>query len=73
MTLRKVEFIDRSGNYAYAPPTREAVINLDEIISIKEIAPENTRSSYPLVRIRFRDGSLLDVVGQPIDFVETNP
>jgi hypothetical protein len=70
MTLRKVEFVDRNANYAYAPPTREAVINVDEIVSAVSIAPEHTRNSEPLVRVRFRDGSVLDVVGKPGDFVD---
>lgn len=69
-SLRKVEFIDRSGNYAYAPPSREAVINMDEVVSIVPIPPENTRSSYALVHIRFHDGSSLDVIGKLSDFVD---
>jgi hypothetical protein len=73
MTLRKVEFLDRSGEYAYAPPKREAVINLDEILSVVPVAPENNRFSYALVDIRFRDGSTLQVIGKPSDFIEMTP
>lgn len=68
--LIAVQYIDYSGNYAYAPPTEEAVINTDEIVSITPIRPENTRSSYALVKVRFRDGRTLDIVGKPSDFVD---
>lgn len=71
--LMAVTHIDYRGNYAFAPPTDEAVINLDEIVAITTIRPENTRSSYALVKVRFRDGSTLDVIGKPSDFMEVQP
>lgn len=71
--LIAVEYLDRSGNYAYAPPTREGVINTDEIVSVKVLDPYVTRSSYEVVRIRFRDGSTIDVIGKPSDFADPEP
>lgn len=68
--LKLVKFIDYDANYAYAPPEKEATINTEYIISAIPIAPENTRSSYSLVRLRFHDGSRMDVVGTPRDFIE---
>jgi hypothetical protein len=71
--LKKVRIIDYGADYAYAPPDKEAVINLLEIISIVSINKENTRRPFDdQVRIRFNDGSRLDILGKPEDFlVET--
>lgn len=72
--LRQVKFIDYDANYAYSPPERDAVINLDEIVSVVAIERGATRRAFDdLVRIRFRDGSILDVIGKPGDFVEQSP
>lgn len=68
--LKLVKYLDYSGNYAYAPPTLEAVIDTAEIQRVTPILPENSRSSYALVKIRFKDGSIMDVVGYVRDFVE---
>lgn len=68
--LKLVKFIDYDANYAYAPPEKEATINTQYIISAVPISPENTRSSSPVVRLNFHDGSSMVVVGTPRDFIE---
>lgn len=69
--LKAVKFIDYNANYAYAPPEEDAVINTDEIVSVVAIRREYTRRAFDdTVRIKFKDGSWLDVLGEPHDFIE---
>lgn len=68
--LKQVKYIDYDANYTYSPPEKDAVINLDDISRIVAIARENTRRPFDdLVRIFFRDGRHIDVIGKPADFV----
>jgi hypothetical protein len=66
MPLKKVQRLNFSGNYAYAPPVEEAVINTDHITSV---VPTEARGQGPFVLIRFTDGSTHVCVGCPEDFV----
>jgi hypothetical protein len=69
-SLKAVKFIDYNANYAYSPPERDAVINTHEIITVVPIERGSTRRPFDdLVRIRFHDGSWMDVIGKPGDFV----
>lgn len=68
--LKLVRFVDYDANYAYLPPEREATINTDEIVSVIPIERESTRSRLDgVLRIRFRDGSSLNVIGKLGDFM----
>lgn len=70
-SLIQVKYIDYNANYAYSPPEREGVINKDDIVSVVAIDRNNTRRPFDdLVRIRFRNGTWLDVIGKPSDFVD---
>jgi len=73
MSLKLVEFLDYSSNYAYSPGHSQATINTDHIVRAVQIRPENTRSSYEIVRLTFVDGKTLDVIGKATDFVEVTP
>lgn len=68
--LKKVEFLDYESSYAYSISSGSALINTDEIVKATQIAPENTRSSYEIVRVWFRNGSHLDVVGKVEDLLD---
>lgn len=69
--LKAVKFINYNANYAYAPPELDAIINTDDIITAVAVPRENTRRAFDdIVRIKFRDGSWLDVIGKPQDFIE---
>lgn len=67
--LKLVKFINYSGNYAYAPPDSEAVINTEEII---QVVPQKLaiRPTENIVRIYFRTRPWMDVIGKPSDFIE---
>lgn len=69
--LRIVKYIDYEANYAYSPPEAEAVINTEEIVAVTAIQREYTRRPFDdICRIRLKDGTWMDVIGKPSDFIE---
>lgn len=71
MSIKTVDAVDYAGNYAYAPGSVPAVINLANVNSAVLIPRENTRNQFNnITRLHFSDGSHLDVFGKPEDFVE---
>jgi hypothetical protein len=58
--LIKVRRQNWQANFAYAPPTEDAVINTDEVASA---FPTESRGEGPFVQVRFRDGSSMTVLG----------
>lgn len=69
--LKLVKFIDYDANYAYSPPERDTAIDTDKIVSVVPIERGATRRPFDdLVRIRFTDGSWMDVIGKPSDFID---
>jgi hypothetical protein len=71
--LKRVQVIAYGGNYAYSPPDHTAIINISEVVSMVQIPRENTRRPFDdVTRIRFRDGSSLDVIGTPVTIMEDN-
>ncbi len=69
MALLSVRVLDWGASFAYAPPSRLAVINTDEIVSAVAIDPSRTRCVEQTMRVTFRDGSTHEVVGCPSDLV----
>lgn len=67
MSLKKVRWQDWSGEFAYAPPLRDAVVNTDEIVSV---TPTESRGEGPWVKLKLRDGSTMTCRGTPDDFLE---
>jgi hypothetical protein len=65
--LIRVKAQDWSGDFAFAPPTRESLINTDDVQSV---IPCESRGSGPFVRVRFRDGKEMICVGTVDDFIE---
>lgn len=69
MPLKLVRAVNYAGNYAYAPPQEEALIDTD---SIKLVVPTEARGTGPFVRVIFKDGAELVCVGMPRDFLPTD-
>jgi hypothetical protein len=67
MPLKKVKYLDFGGDYAYAPPCVDALINLSEVVSI--VPCEGFRRSGPFVKIRFRDKTEITCEGKVEDFI----
>jgi hypothetical protein len=67
MALKIVQSQDWSGNFAYAPPLKDTVLNTDDIISVREC---ESRGSGPWVSVTMRNGEKFTVKGTPQDFVE---
>lgn len=65
MNLKKCLVQDWSGSFAYAPPLKDAVINLDEVSTIQET---DSRGCGPWVRVTMRNGDRFIVQGVPADF-----
>lgn len=69
MALRTVRAVDYDGNYAYSRGSVPATINMANVNSAVLIPPEQTRNVFDnITRLRFNDGSHLDVFGKPEDF-----
>jgi len=66
--LKKVRRIKDNMLYAYAPPAEDAVIQTNELIMVTQ---SETRRSEPCVRLLFRDGSQMDCLGRPQDFLDS--
>jgi hypothetical protein len=66
MPLIKVKAQDWSGDFAFAPPTRESLVNTDDVQSVQ---PCESRGSGPFFRVRFRDGQAMICVGTVDDFI----
>jgi hypothetical protein len=64
--LKKVEMLDYDAPTAYSPPAVTAVINTDEIVSVK---PTDARGVGPFVFIKFKDGTSMTVRGNIEDFL----
>ena len=60
--LIKVKYQNWSGNFAYAPPVEDAVINTEEIVNA---TPTESRGSGPWTKVKFRDGSTMTIQGNP--------
>lgn len=65
--LKKVQFQDFNAPHTYAPPTRDAVINTDDV---SRVTPCESRGSGPWMMIRFRDGTHLIAQGKPEDLLK---
>ena len=66
--LKKVKYQNwRAPNFAYAPPTEDAVIQTDRIVSV---TPTESRGSGPFVLVKFDDGTSMTCIGKPEDFLE---
>lgn len=64
-----VQVLNYNGNYAYSVPTIPGLIDLDDISRVIQIPKENTRNAFDdIVRLFFKDGSNMDVIGKPEDF-----
>lgn len=61
----KVQRLNYATHYAYAPPTIDARIELDNIDKVWAV---ETRRPEPCVRIRFKDGRVWTVIGTPEKF-----
>ncbi len=57
---------DWSGDFAYAPPLRDTVINLDDVASAVEC---DSRGSGPWMRVTLRSGGSFVAQGRPSDLV----
>lgn len=69
--LKLVKYIEYDGNYAYAPPELDALINTDDIIAAKLVPKEQTRKPFDdITRIAFRNNTWMDVICKPQDFIE---
>ena len=64
--LKKVKYLNWSGNFAYAPPQEDCIINTDEVISV---VPTEARGSGPFMLVKMSDGSKLTLVGVPEDLL----
>jgi hypothetical protein len=64
--LKQIRVLDYSGNYSYAPPTVDALVNTEEIVSA---VPCASRRSEETMRLRMTDGSCLIAVGVPADLL----
>lgn len=69
MALLSVRVLDWGASFSYAPPSRLAVINTDEIVSAVAIDPSCTRCMEQTMRVVFRNGTSHEIVGQPSDLV----
>lgn len=58
--LKKVKLLDYHGNYAYAPPAVDSIVNTDDITSAK---PCEARGIGPFLSIKFKDGRTETMVG----------
>lgn len=67
MPLIRVKAQDWSGDFAFAPPTVDTLVNTDEVQSVM---PCESRGTGPFVRVRFRDGKELICVGVVMDFLK---
>lgn len=67
MTLIKVQALDYSIAYAYAPLAREAVINTSCIVSA---VLTETRRQEQCSFVRMTDGSTMTVIGTPADILD---
>lgn len=66
-----VQVLNYNGNYAYSVPTIPGLIDTDDIKRAIQIPRENTRNAFDnIVRLFFTDGSHMDVIGKPEDFME---
>lgn len=66
MSLKAIRVQDWSAEFAYAPPLRDAVINLDEVV---DAVPCESRGSGPWMKVKFRDGSSHIAQGRPSDLL----
>lgn len=64
--LKKVKYLNWNGNFAYAPPQEDCIINTDEVISA---VPTEARGSGPFMLVKMSDGSKLTLVGVPEDLL----
>jgi hypothetical protein len=65
MPLIRVKAQDWSGNFAFAPPTRESLVNTDDVQSVR---PCESCGIGPFFKIRFRDGTELICEGTINDY-----
>lgn len=65
--LRRVRWQDWSGNFAYAPPVRDGVLNDAEIVSV---TPCESRGPGPWVKVSLRNGEQMICQGKPDDFTD---
>ncbi len=67
--LKAVKFQNwKAESYTYAPPIQDAVINTDEITSVRQHDPG--RGNGPFVKISFNNGDTMICQGRPSDFLE---
>lgn len=64
--LIKVKMLDYNLPYSYAPPTVDAIVNTEEIVSAKIT---EARGEGPHLFVRFRDGSSMTIQGRVEDLL----
>ena len=72
MPLMAVRVIDWSASFSFAPPSREAFINTDDVVTAVAIDPSRTRCMEPTMSVVFRDGQRHEIIGRPSDLVRAN-
>ena len=64
--LKKILIQDWKADFAYAPPTRESVINTDDV---QNAMPCESRGCGPWMKITFRNGNHVIAHGRPEDLI----
>lgn len=71
MSLIKVRVLNWDTRFSCNPPSQDAVINTEEIISAIPIDPSHTRCVELTMRIKFSNGDNCEVIGKPSDLLIT--
>jgi hypothetical protein len=66
MSLHKVQAQDWKGNFAYAPPVVDALVNTDHVV---RVVPTESRGPGPWVSVVLVDGATLICRGTPETFL----
>lgn len=69
--LLKVKVLDFDSHYEFVPPRVDAVINTEAITSAKDYRPSRGGLNESFLKLRFRDGSEMVMVGKIDDLFET--
>jgi hypothetical protein len=65
--LKKVQKLNYSADYTYAPPQVDALVNTDEVATVW---PVEARGSGPFVAVKLKTGETIVCVGTVDDFLE---
>jgi hypothetical protein len=66
--LVKVQILDLQADYDYARPSREGLVQTEEIASVQGMQPYAYRGHPCTVRVSLRNGEALVVVAEVKDF-----